>query len=208
MKACPKCGRLTFLHSYLSGDPNFRDFDAVPIISALNIILAHHPSRHGINVGRNRFFFPDPSSSKLLGSGLEALKGYYSSVRPTFRQLMVNVNSCTTAFYKAGNLADAMIEFLQGGGGRLAPFVKGVRVSTSHLGFRKKKTIKRIGDKSARQQTFICEEFGNATISVEQYFQRSELLRSVRLIDRSHAFLPFENTRLSCATPTTCLSSV
>ncbi|KAG8905078.1 hypothetical protein FRB99_000726 [Tulasnella sp. 403] len=160
------------LNSFLSGDPNYRNFDALPIISALNIILSHHPSRTGINVGRNRFFFPDPSTTKPLGSGLEALKGYYSSIRPTFRQLMVNVNSCTTAFYKAGNLADAMLEFLQGGGGRLSGFVRGVRIQTTHLGYRNKKTIKRIGDRTARQQSFICEEYGNASITVEQYFLR------------------------------------
>ncbi|KAG8947603.1 hypothetical protein FRC00_009030, partial [Tulasnella sp. 408] len=67
------------LNGYLSGDLQFREFDPLPIISALNIILAHYPSRNGINVGRNRFFFPDPTTSKSLGSGLEALKGYYSS---------------------------------------------------------------------------------------------------------------------------------
>lgn len=86
---------------------------------------------------------------------------------------MVNVNSCTTAFYKAGNLANAMEEFVRGGGGRLAGFVKGLRIQTTHLGFRSKKTIKRIGDLSARQQMFICEEYGNASITVEQYFLRS-----------------------------------
>ncbi|KAG8933796.1 hypothetical protein FRC01_007042, partial [Tulasnella sp. 417] len=161
------------LNCYLSGDPQFREFDPLPIISALNIILAHYPSRNGINVGRNRFFFPDPTTSKSLGSGLEALKGYYSSVRPTFRQLMVNVNSCTTAFYKEGNLAEAMLEFMRSGGAtRLPSYAKGVRVQTSHLGFRQKKTIRRIGEFCAREQTFICEEYGNATITVEDYFRR------------------------------------
>lgn len=117
----------------------------------------------------------------MLGNGLEALKGYYSSVRPTFRQLMVNVNSCTTAFYRAGNLAEAMLEFLQGGGGRLSGFVKGIRIQTTHMGHRSKRTIKRIGEKSARQQSFICEEYGNAAITVEQYF-----LRSMSCLTRVH----------------------
>lgn len=160
--------------SYLSGDPGFRDFDATPVISALNIILSSHPAKTGILVGRNRFFFPDPSAPFHLTCGLEALKGYTSSVRPTFRQMMVNVNICTTAFYKAGNLAKSMLEFLDGGGGRLNGFVTGLRVETLHLGHRNKKTIKRVGELSARQQTFICEEYGNASITVEQYFLRSE----------------------------------
>ncbi|KAG8882866.1 hypothetical protein FRB98_003417 [Tulasnella sp. 332] len=160
------------LNSYLAGEPSFRNFDPTPVISALNIILSSHPSKTGILVGRNRFFFPDPSASFRLTCGLEALKGYTSSVRPTFRQMMVNVNICTTAFYKAGNLAESMIEFLDGGGGRLNGFVTGLRVDTLHLGHRNKKTIKRVGELSARQQKFICEEYGNADISVEQYFLR------------------------------------
>lgn len=177
----------TLLFSYLAGDPSYRDFDAIPLISAINIILAQYPSRTGVNVGRNRFFFPDPSSTKDLGGGLEALKGYYSSVRPTFRQLMVNVNSCTTAFYKAGNLAEAMRTY---GPGRLAGFVKGLRIQTTHLGFRNRKTIKRISDLSARQQTFICEEYGNASITVEQYFRRStssHICRTQAMLTPRHA---------------------
>ncbi|KAG9014147.1 hypothetical protein FRB94_014240 [Tulasnella sp. JGI-2019a] len=160
------------LNSYLSGEPNFREFDVTPVISALNIILSSHPSRTGILVGRNRFFFPDPSAPFRLTCGLEALKGYTSSVRPTFRQMMINVNICTTAFYRAENLALSMVEFLEGGGGRLNGFVTGLRVQTIHLGHVNKKTVKRVGDLSARQQTFICEEYGNASITVEQYFLR------------------------------------
>jgi len=87
---------------------------------------------------------------------------------------MINVNVCTTAFYKPGNLAEAMIDFLKGGGGRLTGFVKGLRIETVHLGHRTKKSIKRLGDRTARQETFICEEYGNAQISVESYFRRSK----------------------------------
>lgn len=43
-------------------------------------------------VGRNRFFFPSSENPVPLGGGLEAQRGFYSSVRPAHRQLMVNVN--------------------------------------------------------------------------------------------------------------------
>jgi len=43
-------------------------------------------------VGRNRFFFPTAADPFDLGGGLEAWKGFYSSVRPAHKQLMVNVN--------------------------------------------------------------------------------------------------------------------
>ena len=43
-------------------------------------------------VGRNRFFFRTANEPFSLGGGLEAWKGFYSSVRPSHNQLMVNVN--------------------------------------------------------------------------------------------------------------------
>ena len=72
-----------------------RDYDINPILAAMNVILAAHPNRSGgtgVLVGRNRFFFRSPGESISLGGGLEAWKGFYSSVRPAHNQLMVNVN--------------------------------------------------------------------------------------------------------------------
>lgn len=43
-------------------------------------------------IGQNRFFFPSAGVPSRLDGGLEAWKGFYSSVRPTHNQLMVNVN--------------------------------------------------------------------------------------------------------------------
>jgi len=81
---------------YVSGNPQYRGYDILPIISALNIILAAHPSRtasdSAVMVGRNRFFFPSLDRPVSLGGGLEAFRGFYSSVRPSYNQLMVNVN--------------------------------------------------------------------------------------------------------------------
>jgi eukaryotic translation initiation factor 2C len=43
-------------------------------------------------VGRNKFFMPNSSVSMPLGGGLEAVRGFYSSVRTAHKALMVNVN--------------------------------------------------------------------------------------------------------------------
>lgn len=70
------------------------DYDIMPIVSALNLILSAHPSRPsngGVMVGGNKFFWPG-SSPMPLGGGVEAMRGFYSSVRPSYNQLMVNVN--------------------------------------------------------------------------------------------------------------------
>lgn len=108
-----------------------------------------------------------------LGLGVEAWTGFFASVRPTYKQLMVNVNVCMTAFYTPGNLADAIMAFNHNSkGGMPKRFSQGIKVTTSHLGYKSKKPLKRIMTKSARDQKFDCEEYGG-TISVEDFFKRS-----------------------------------
>jgi hypothetical protein len=124
-------------------------------------------------VGKNRYFFPSASPPYSLGAGLEAWRGFYSSVRPSFNQLMVNVNVCATAFYAEGNLAEAMNAFEQASfGARMSAFVQRVRVKTEHLGYHK--TIKRLAKFNAKQHKFEAQELGMVT--VEEYFRRSRLL--------------------------------
>ena len=42
----------------MDGDPASRNFDTLPIISALNLVLQQHAGRTGVRVGKNRYFFP------------------------------------------------------------------------------------------------------------------------------------------------------
>src|ERR1700744_6633502 len=105
------------------------------MLSALNLILSSHPRRTqpggGVMVGRNRFFFPSTMDPAPLGGALEAWKGFYSSVRPSFKHPMVNVNVATTAFYTPGNRADSMNAFAQASVGARRPgCVTGVPIGT------------------------------------------------------------------------------
>ncbi|KAI0357820.1 Piwi-domain-containing protein [Trametes cingulata] len=161
------------LTNYLEGHPQYRGYDIMPVINALNVILAMHPNRAlggGVMVGRNKFFHPSPMARPVpLGGGLEAWRGFYSSVRPAWKQLMVNVNVCTTAFYTPGNLAERLMEFMNASyGARPAAFVRGVRIRTTHLGYRK--TVKTVAKVNARQHKFTAEGLGEVT--VEEYFAR------------------------------------
>lgn len=124
-------------------------------------------------VGRNKFFHPsDTMQAVPLGGGIEAWRGFYSSVRPSWKQLVINVNVCTAAFYTPGNLAERLMEFINTCPSmRPAAFVRGVRVRTTHLGY--KKTIKTLAKVSSRQHRFTADGLGEVT--VEEYFKRSEL---------------------------------
>lgn len=86
---------------------------------------------------------------------------------------MVNVNACTTAFYQPQNLAVAMRQFEDSSfGAQVSTFVRGVRVKTTHLGY--KKTVKKLARINARQHRFESGDFGMVT--VEQYFKKSTLV--------------------------------
>jgi len=156
----------------LNGDAQYRNYNTLPVISALNLILAAHPLRSGVKVGQDRYFFRSAAAPQALGGGLEAWKGFYSSVRPAHRQLMVNVNVCTTAFYTPGNLAEQMMTFSKFAfGARMDAFCRSVRVKTTHLGHRK--TVKCLARYNAMQYKFECSEFGGRKITVQEFFLKS-----------------------------------
>ncbi|KXN84381.1 Protein argonaute-2 [Leucoagaricus sp. SymC.cos] len=186
------------LKRVIAGDPQYRTYDIMPIVSAFNLILAAYPSRSGgggVTVGRNKFFMPSTSPSQPLGGGLEAVRGFYSSVRTAHNQLMVNVNVCTTAFYKPGNLAEALNEFMRMSfSARATAFVKGLRVRATHLGYRK--TISKVTQYTANNYRFDSGEYGE--VSVTEYFLKKYKIKlkwpDLPLVDvggQKINFLPF-----------------
>jgi len=75
----------------MEGQRNYRDYDPLPLVSALNLVLQQHAGRVGVRSGKNRYFFPTGLPKQDLSPGLDAVQGFYSSVRPAFKQLLVNV---------------------------------------------------------------------------------------------------------------------
>ncbi|TFK25878.1 QDE2 protein [Coprinopsis marcescibilis] len=159
--------------SYLSGDVAFKDHNTLPLINALNLIVQQHAGRNGVRVGHNRYFFSASEMTPKLNIGIPGLyakQGFFVSVRPAFKQLMVNVNACMTAFVEPGNLADRLFEFRRNTNTMPTlpkAMVRSIRVRTAHLKHRRK--LNEIGTTTARNTFFNCEEFGGK-ISVETFF--------------------------------------
>ena len=112
----------------------------------------------------------------MVSLGVEAYRGFFMSVRPMYKQLMVNVNVCMTAFYSPGNLARVMQDFQQQtSGGMPSSFADRLKVSTKHLGYTRKFTIFRImNSKTARKEKFKCDDPEiNREVTVMEYFRRS-----------------------------------
>ncbi|KAI0354391.1 Piwi-domain-containing protein [Trametes cingulata] len=164
--------RMSSLNDYMDGKPEHRSIDTQPFISALNLVMQSYASKRGVRVGGNKYFFPSGAQQHPLSLGVEAHRGFFMSIRPMYKQLMVNINVCMTAFYTPGNLAQAMFAFQeQTGHGMPQTFADRLKVSTKHLGYTKKSTIARIMTSlTARSYRFDCEELGRK-VSVEEYFK-------------------------------------
>ena len=162
------------------------NFDPSPIISAFNLVTTSHAAHTTFLSNTNRYFV-SPSSLKpperpfLLNDGLEAWKGFYTSVRPTYKQLMVNINTCTTPFYTPVPKLSDVLKLgsrkgkARGGDWNPQDFYKSAKVTTKYLGSPRQYTIKGFGPKTARETKFQADELGNKTVSVEEYFKQSTL---------------------------------
>ena len=125
------------LAEYLNGSNVTADYnDKLPMIQAFNILLNHHPKALGnvASIGASKTFSLGQDAAKFdLGRGLEAIRGFFTSVRAATGRLLVNVNVSHAAFYKAGPLDALMIAFQSANKYAVEKFLRKVRVQTTHL---------------------------------------------------------------------------
>ena len=118
------------------------DGDKLPILQALNIYLAHHAkaSPNTSTVGSSKSFsLSQDASQGSLGAGLNALRGFFSSVRVATCRILVNVNVSHAAFYDAIPLDQLIVRYGQRTPIKIEKFIKKVRVRTTHLPEKKNK---------------------------------------------------------------------
>jgi eukaryotic translation initiation factor 2C len=120
------------------------------IIQALNIVVGNYPksSSHVFSVGANRHYpsQPDHTDKWDLGAGLNAIRGFFVSVRAATARIIVNVQVKNTPCYRPGRLDQLIREFGQVHGPNrveLDKFLKRLRVRVTHI-VRKSKTGKEI----------------------------------------------------------------
>lgn len=164
-------------------------------IQALNVLMTHGPgSDSNIATAGGNKFYPFGNHPQVqfadLGSGLQALRGYFTSVRTSVNRLLVNVNVATGAFYKPGPLLDMMREFTGGAPPandfqyrKLAAFVRLLKIETNYLPDRKTKGTKRKVhvitnlspfNKNSTNITFIETDKNGKTnkVSIADYFKK------------------------------------
>jgi eukaryotic translation initiation factor 2C len=114
-------------------------------IQALNVIMAHGPSsERNIATANGNKFYPFGNHPQVqladLGGGLQAVRGYFGSVRTGVNRILFNLNVATGAFYKSGPLLEVMQSFTGGPPPanqiqlrKLAAFVRKLRFETNYI---------------------------------------------------------------------------
>lgn len=157
------------------------------ILQALSLVVARKPIKiTDVTTTNNEHrFFPKMEPLVVLDGGLVALQGFQASVRVLGSRLFVNVNPRIGIFYredKEGSLLDLIDQFRETCKGmeQLQDFVKGIRVSLSHLnterGNSKIKTVLGLASHptlgaNANQVSFHWKE---EEITVTDYYKQSE----------------------------------
>lgn len=115
-------------------------------VQVLNAVFGHHPQSHGgvVSIGQNRHYSLDRSQAnthniKSLGGGLEALRGFFQSVRPATGGLLLNVNVTHGVFLEPGPLSFLFPKLGTGNKITLNKKMKLMRVKITHLGVKKSK---------------------------------------------------------------------
>ena len=110
----------------------------LPIIQALNILLGHYAKSSSFlsTIGSNKAFPLSGNAEKWnLGAGLEAVRGFFSSVRGAANRLLINVNVAHAAFYVPTLLPETIWSFERQSTNilRLEAFLKRLRIKPTHL---------------------------------------------------------------------------
>lgn len=170
------------------------------VLQALNIFLSHYTkSSAGIaTIGANKSYQVSTPDSMDLGSGLKALRGFFSSVRTGTSRLLVNVNVSSGVFYHAGSLVKLISEFGKEDF-KLGSFLKKLRIQTAHnkpprrvrtiFGLAtpqdgqndtNKPRVKRVGASAREVGFFLQERDGDGNpqgsgkfVSVEEFFSKT-----------------------------------
>lgn len=110
------------------------------IIQALNIVVGHYPKAASTitTVAANRHFNRNsgPHDKMSLGAGLQAIRGFFVSVRAATARVLINVQVKNMVFYDEGSLGGLMHAYMQQNGPNkvnLAKFLKKVSIDVTHI---------------------------------------------------------------------------
>jgi eukaryotic translation initiation factor 2C len=150
---------LGLLRSAQAQNPDLSSDKTAQLLQSLNILLGHSPQSKPDQIttiaGNKHYSFTAGREEFELGGGLNALRGYFRSVRLATGRMLVNVNISHAVFFRPGPLRELILSFFNSIGGenwyQAERFLKKVRVKTTHLPPKKNKA----GQEIPRVKTII-----------------------------------------------------
>jgi hypothetical protein len=132
---------ISSLVNYLSAvSPGPEFLQKAEVIQVLNVLFGHYPQSHDgvVSIGQNRHFSIDRSQQnahniRILSGGLEALRGYFQSVRSATGGLLLNINVTHGVFFEPTSLALLFPKLGTGNKITLQKKLKLVRIQVTHL---------------------------------------------------------------------------
>ncbi|CAG2177801.1 unnamed protein product, partial [Oppiella nova] len=178
------------INGYFAGKnraPSDEDFREA--IQALEIVLRYVSDRTRVPVGRN-LYEPDRRMA-IVGTNAEIAFGHYQSLHVTQQGLTFIVDRTATLFLSAGSLAQFLQKEMNIGDIGRQPFtqqlidainkkIKGLKIFTNHLPYKRSYVIESMIVKKPGEYTFPDQK--GDVVSVEQYF-RDHYQRPLRLLN-------------------------
>ncbi|KAF1983226.1 Piwi-domain-containing protein [Aulographum hederae CBS 113979] len=143
-------------------------------IRALNAIITRFMRSNGaVRVGPNKFFVTTGTSvGNLLDSPFATMRGYFTSIRPGLDQTLLNVNTCTSAFFRPILVSEYIAYMTDPDGGDMnidgvAAQLKNVRVQIT---YDRRRQPGSLVDPNVHP-TRVIAELGQA-LSAQRFFRR------------------------------------
>ncbi|KAG0608690.1 hypothetical protein M758_8G124800 [Ceratodon purpureus] len=158
---------------------------ALDALRVLDIVLRESAAERGYLLVRDNFFHKDLGPVGNLGEGVEAWRGYHSSVRPTGFGLTLNLDITMTTIFKAILVEEFLqerfnVRDLKGlqkrDWAKAKNILKNVRVETVHMQVSRTHKISGFSDRPIRDLKFTKKTKDNQgnvreeEVSVEQYY--------------------------------------
>lgn len=112
-------------------DPNYATIDLEPRKRALNILISKcfsEATPNMIQLGANKFFNKRGTSALRGSVSLSTMRGYYYTVKAGVRNVLLNINPCTSAFFNNVMVSQVMNDKPTFNPWELEGVLKGLRV--------------------------------------------------------------------------------
>ncbi|KAL0567403.1 hypothetical protein V5O48_014595 [Marasmius crinis-equi] len=100
------------LRRFVQGQQS-QDENVLTALMTMNVAIRQEPINRGFPFNTRSFFPNGPGMMSRPVMGIQFVRGYFQSIRPTIGKVILNVDITTGMFYEAGSLISLCLKYLQ-----------------------------------------------------------------------------------------------